>query len=146
QIETYSNSEDYALLLLKADKSEKIDLYSKTETESNYDASEKFNIKFDLKTNLTDIVDNYSKIEDNALLLLFKADNTELFDAYFKSEDDELLSLKVNKIQLGNYIGLSSTQPITRQKQFATFFLSKISKLSKYDASMLLIGGAVILV
>ncbi|KAA6380519.1 MAG: hypothetical protein EZS28_023955 [Streblomastix strix] len=145
-IYSQSNSDDYALLLLKSDKSELIDLYTKTETDSNYNASEEFSIKVDLKANLTVIVDNYLKIEDDVLLLLFKADNTELFDAYFKSEDEALLSLKADKIKLVNYISLSYTQTITRQKQFSTIFISKLSKLSKYNASMLLAGGSVILV
>ncbi|KAA6384311.1 MAG: hypothetical protein EZS28_020165 [Streblomastix strix] len=67
--------------------------------------------KLDLKANIADIADNYSKIEDDKLLLL-KADMTQLIDqysknetyardeVYTKSEDVALLLLKADKSEL----------------------------------------------
>ncbi|KAA6385713.1 MAG: hypothetical protein EZS28_018759, partial [Streblomastix strix] len=75
-----------ALLLLRADKSELTDSYSKTEDDA----------LLLLKVNVAKIVDSYSKQEDDALLLL-KADKSELLDSYFKTEDDALLLLKADK-------------------------------------------------
>ncbi|KAA6363679.1 MAG: hypothetical protein EZS28_040795, partial [Streblomastix strix] len=72
-------------LLLKADKSELIDAYSKTEADALLDE----------KLNISDQIDAYTKQEDDALLLL-KADKTELIDAYTKQEADALLDDKLN--------------------------------------------------
>ncbi|KAA6391145.1 MAG: hypothetical protein EZS28_013328 [Streblomastix strix] len=83
--DTYTKSEDNALLLLKANVAEFVDSYSKTEDDA----------LLLLKANVSDIVDSYSKTEDDALLLL-KADKTQLIDSYTKSEDDALLLLKAN--------------------------------------------------
>ncbi|KAA6370401.1 MAG: hypothetical protein EZS28_034072, partial [Streblomastix strix] len=46
-----------------------------------------------LKANVADIVESYSKTEDDALLLL-KADKS---DTYSKTEDEALLLLKTDK-------------------------------------------------
>ncbi|KAA6333376.1 MAG: hypothetical protein EZS28_053182 [Streblomastix strix] len=67
-----TKSEDDALLLLKADKTQLIDSYTKDETDN-------------LLNNKTDNVVSCSKSEDDALLLL-KADKTQLIDSYSKSE------------------------------------------------------------
>ncbi|KAA6402481.1 MAG: hypothetical protein EZS28_001994 [Streblomastix strix] len=73
------------MLLLKADKSELIDSYSKVEDDD----------LLALKINVADIIDSYSKIDDGALLLL-KANVADIIDSYFKTEDDALLLLKAN--------------------------------------------------
>ncbi|KAA6399773.1 MAG: hypothetical protein EZS28_004699 [Streblomastix strix] len=52
-----------------------------------------------LKANVEDIMDSYSKTEDDALLLL-KAHKSERIDFYCKSEDEALLLLKADKTQL----------------------------------------------
>ncbi|KAA6390664.1 MAG: hypothetical protein EZS28_013806 [Streblomastix strix] len=83
--ESYDQEQLDEMLLLKADRSELIDAYSKTED----------NALLLLKANVADIVDSYFKTEDDALLLL-KADKTELIDAYSKTEDEALLLLKAN--------------------------------------------------
>ncbi|KAA6378218.1 MAG: hypothetical protein EZS28_026255 [Streblomastix strix] len=61
--------ENDALLLLKADKSELIDIYSKTEADAFLEE----------KLNISDQIDAYTKQEDDALLLL-KIDKSELAD------------------------------------------------------------------
>ncbi|KAA6335967.1 MAG: hypothetical protein EZS28_052918, partial [Streblomastix strix] len=87
----------------------------------------------DKKQNISDQIDAYPKIEDDALLLR-KADKTELIDAsskteadmlldeklnisdqidvYTKYEDDALLLLKADKTELADYVDLDSTQTI----------------------------------
>ncbi|KAA6379153.1 MAG: hypothetical protein EZS28_025319 [Streblomastix strix] len=85
-IDSYSKTEDDALLLLKADKTLLIDSDSKSEDDA----------LLLLKDNIVDIVDSYSKIEDDALLLL-KTDKSELIDSYSKIEYDALLVLKADK-------------------------------------------------
>ncbi|KAA6385880.1 MAG: hypothetical protein EZS28_018590, partial [Streblomastix strix] len=72
-------------LLLKADKTQLIDSYSKTEADE----------LLALKLNTSDKIDAYIKQEDDALLLL-KADKTELIDAYSKTDADALLDEKLN--------------------------------------------------
>ncbi|KAA6393092.1 MAG: hypothetical protein EZS28_011378 [Streblomastix strix] len=79
-IDSFTKTEDYALLLLKADKT---DTYSKTETDT----------PLDVKLNVVDIVDNYSKTEDDTLLLL-KDDKS---DTYTKTETNTLLDDKADK-------------------------------------------------
>ncbi|KAA6372156.1 MAG: hypothetical protein EZS28_032319, partial [Streblomastix strix] len=151
---TYTKTKDEALLFLKADKSEVIDSYSKTEDDAllllKADKSDTYSKTEDdalllLKANVVDIVDSYSKTEDNALLLL-KADKNELIDSYSKIEDDALLLLKANVADLTNYVDLTSAQTITGQKQFGVINVSNISKLNKNDASILLAGGGDMLV
>ncbi|KAA6372024.1 MAG: hypothetical protein EZS28_032449, partial [Streblomastix strix] len=153
-IDSYSKTDDDALILLKADKTELIDSYSKTEDDA-------------LLLLKADKSDTYSKTEDDALLLLkanvvdivdsyskteddaillLKADKTELIDSYSKTEDDALLLLKVNVADLTNYVDLTSAQTITGQKQFSVINVSNISKQSKNDASILLAGGGDMLV
>ncbi|KAA6376298.1 MAG: hypothetical protein EZS28_028174 [Streblomastix strix] len=77
--------EDDALLLLKADKTELIDAYNKTEADA----------LFDDKLNISDQIDAYSKADYDALLLL-KTNKSELIDSYLKTETDEKLALKLN--------------------------------------------------
>ncbi|KAA6404098.1 MAG: hypothetical protein EZS28_000375 [Streblomastix strix] len=69
QIDAYFKYEVNDLLLLKADKTELIDAYSKTEVDALLDD----------KLNISDQINTYSNTEDDALLLL-KADKTELAD------------------------------------------------------------------
>ncbi|KAA6382665.1 MAG: hypothetical protein EZS28_021810 [Streblomastix strix] len=77
-------TQNNALLLLKTDKTELIDAYSKTEDDE----------LLALKLNISDQIDAYTKQEDDALLLL-KADKTQLIDAYNKTEADALLDDKL---------------------------------------------------
>ncbi|KAA6367838.1 MAG: hypothetical protein EZS28_036635, partial [Streblomastix strix] len=128
-VESYSKSEDDALLLLKADKS---DTYSKTEDDT-------------LLLLKADKSDTYSKTKDDALLLL-KAEKTELIDACSMKEDDSLLLMKANVVDLMNYVDLNSAQTISGQKQFGVISVSSISKQSKNDTFILLVGGRDMLV
>ncbi|KAA6384412.1 MAG: hypothetical protein EZS28_020061 [Streblomastix strix] len=73
------------LLLLKTDKTQLIDAYSKTQADALLDD----------KLNVSDQIDAYTKGEDDALLLL-KADKTQLIDACTKGESDNLLNNKAN--------------------------------------------------
>ncbi|KAA6396953.1 MAG: hypothetical protein EZS28_007521 [Streblomastix strix] len=200
-IENEGCCEDDALLLLKADKSELIDVYSKIEGDeilalklNIFDLIDAFTKQevdtlLDNKFNICDKNDAYTKQEDDALLLL-KADKSELIDVYSKIEDDELLALKQNifdqidanskieadalfddklnitdqigafttleadallilkayKIELDNYVDLTSSQTIISQKQFGIISVFCISKQNKNDASILFAGGGDILV
>ncbi|KAA6384693.1 MAG: hypothetical protein EZS28_019780, partial [Streblomastix strix] len=76
---------DEALLLLKADKSELIDAYSKTEDDE----------LLALKLNISDQIDAYTKQEDDALLDE-KLNISDQIDAYNKTEADALLDEKLN--------------------------------------------------
>ncbi|KAA6384834.1 MAG: hypothetical protein EZS28_019638 [Streblomastix strix] len=172
-IDSYSKIEDDALLLLKANVADIVDSYSKIEDDVLLDAKAdktdtytktETDALLDAKANFVDIVESYSKIEEDALQLLkadksdtytkietdtlldAKADKTELIDSYSKIEDDALLLLKANVTDLTNYVDLTSAQTITGQKQFGIISVSKISKLSKNDASILLAGGEDMLV
>ncbi|KAA6390096.1 MAG: hypothetical protein EZS28_014376, partial [Streblomastix strix] len=150
-IDAYTKTEDDALLLQKADQST---TYIKTETDSLHDA----------KADNTDIIDVYTKTENDVLLLLkvdksdiysktetdtlldAKADKTEIIDAYTKTETDTKLDEKVDKTELDDYDDLTSAQIITDQKQFSIISVSSVSKQSKNDASILLAGGGDMLV
>ncbi|KAA6404431.1 MAG: hypothetical protein EZS28_000052 [Streblomastix strix] len=83
QSASYSKSEDDALLLLKADKTQLIDSSTKGETNN-------------LLNNKADTGVSYTKTEDYALLLL-KADKST---TYIKTEDDAHLLLNTDKTQL----------------------------------------------
>ncbi|KAA6403788.1 MAG: hypothetical protein EZS28_000681 [Streblomastix strix] len=107
-IDAYSKTEDDALLLLKANVVDIVDSYSKTKDDA----------LLLLKANVVDIVDSYSKTEDDLLLhlkadksdtysksednalLLLKADKTELIDSYSMTEDDALLILKAKVVDI----------------------------------------------
>ncbi|KAA6389251.1 MAG: hypothetical protein EZS28_015224 [Streblomastix strix] len=78
-------TQDDALLLLKADKTELIDAYSKTEDDK----------LLALKLNISDYINAYSKQEVNALIIL-KVEKTELIDAYSKTDIDALLDDNLN--------------------------------------------------
>ncbi|KAA6376204.1 MAG: hypothetical protein EZS28_028269 [Streblomastix strix] len=73
------------LLDAKADKTELIDSYTKTETDS----------KLDEKADKTELIDSYTKKEDDALLDA-KADKTQLIDSYTKTKDEALLDAKAD--------------------------------------------------
>ncbi|KAA6375697.1 MAG: hypothetical protein EZS28_028777 [Streblomastix strix] len=141
----YSKSETYA----------RDEVYTKTETDE----------KLDLKANVADIIDAYTKSETDtnfvgaeefSTLFDAKADKTDIIGAYSKTETDEKLDLKansdyvsanyVNKTELDDYVELTSAQKITGQKQFGIISVSSISKQSKNDALILLAGGGDMLV
>ncbi|KAA6377965.1 MAG: hypothetical protein EZS28_026507 [Streblomastix strix] len=65
--------------------------YNKSQTNSQTETDQKLN----LKLNISDQIDAYTKTQDDALLLL-KADKTQLIDAYSKTEADALLDDKLN--------------------------------------------------
>ncbi|KAA6356499.1 MAG: hypothetical protein EZS28_047974, partial [Streblomastix strix] len=94
------------------------------------------------KADKAQLIDSYSKSEDDALLLL-KADTGV---SYSKSEDDALLLLKADKTDLNNFVDLTSAQTVSGQKQFSVISVSSISKQSKNDASILLAGGGDMLI
>ncbi|KAA6384490.1 MAG: hypothetical protein EZS28_019982, partial [Streblomastix strix] len=148
---------DDALQLLKVDKSELIDAYTKTEDDE----------MLALKLNISDQIDAYTKQEDDALQLL-KVDKSELIEAYTKTEDDEMPALKLNisdqidaytkqeddallllnanKSELADYVNLGTAQTITGQKQFNIITVANVSKQGKNDASIFLAGGGDMLV
>ncbi|KAA6384174.1 MAG: hypothetical protein EZS28_020300 [Streblomastix strix] len=98
-----------------------------------------------LKADKTELIDAYSKSEDDALLLL-KADKSELIDSYPKSEDDALLLLKVNVADWTNYVDQTSAQTISGQKLFGIISVSSISKQNQNDAFILFAGGGDMLI
>ncbi|KAA6371182.1 MAG: hypothetical protein EZS28_033290 [Streblomastix strix] len=153
QSASYTKSEDDAFLLLKADKTQLIDLYTKGETNS-------------LLNNKADNGVSYSKGEDDALLLL-KADKTQLIDSYnkseddareevyTKSEDDTLLFVKADKTQLidsytkgetdnflnNNFVNKSNEQTITGSTTHTSIVnATGFVKAGKDDTSVLLAG------
>ncbi|KAA6373420.1 MAG: hypothetical protein EZS28_031054 [Streblomastix strix] len=81
-VDAYIKTLDDALLLLKADKTQLIDTYTKGETNNP------LNTKADSGV-------SYIKQENEALPLL-KADKSQLIDAYIKQEDDNLLNNKAD--------------------------------------------------
>ncbi|KAA6379703.1 MAG: hypothetical protein EZS28_024770 [Streblomastix strix] len=135
-IDSYSKTEDDALQLLKANVVDIVDSYSKSEDDA----------LLLLKADKSELIDSYSKTEDDALLLL-KADKSELIDSYSKTEDDALLLLKANVADLTDYVDLTSAQTIYAYKQFQSLInVFSISKQGKNDASILLAGGGEMLV
>ncbi|KAA6398926.1 MAG: hypothetical protein EZS28_005546 [Streblomastix strix] len=97
QSASYTKSEDNALLLLKADKTQLIDSYTKGETDNL------LNIKVDTRI-------SYSKRKNNAFLLM-KADKTQLIDSYSNGETNNLLDNVVN--QSTTYIKTETDQLIS---------------------------------
>ncbi|KAA6387198.1 MAG: hypothetical protein EZS28_017274 [Streblomastix strix] len=90
QSASYTKSDDDTLLLLKADKTQLIDSYTKTETNNL------LNNKIDNGASKTDTGVSYTKIEDDSLLFA-KADKTQLIDSYSKTETNNLLNDKANQ-------------------------------------------------
>ncbi|KAA6401847.1 MAG: hypothetical protein EZS28_002624 [Streblomastix strix] len=130
-----SKIEDDALLLLKADKTQLIDYYSKSDDDA----------LLLLKVDKADFEEYYLIILVDKLLN-DKADKTDLIDSYSNSEDDALFLLKADKTDLNTFVDLQSSQTISGQKQFGTISVSHKSKLSENDASILLAGGGDMLV
>ncbi|KAA6395605.1 MAG: hypothetical protein EZS28_008870 [Streblomastix strix] len=140
--ESYSQQQLDALLLLKADKSELIDSYSKTENDTlldekadktdTYTKTENDTL-LDDKADKTDIFDTYSKTEDDALLLL-KADKS---DTYSKTEDDALLLLKANVVDIVDSYSKSEDDALLLLKADKTELIDSYSK-TEDDALLLL--------
>ncbi|KAA6357404.1 MAG: hypothetical protein EZS28_047069, partial [Streblomastix strix] len=108
---SYTKSEDDALLLLKADKTQLIDSYTKGETDNL------LNYKSDTGVSCT-------KDEDDALLLL-KADKTQLIDSYSKSETyarDEVYT----KGEADNMLNNKANQTTTYAKIETDYLISQI--------------------
>ncbi|KAA6402354.1 MAG: hypothetical protein EZS28_002117 [Streblomastix strix] len=104
QIDAQTKTQDDALLLLKADKTQIIDEYNKIEVYALLD--DKLNVSDQIdaytKGETNNLLNNkansgvsYTKGEDDALLLL-KADKTQLIDAYTKGETNNLLNNKAD--------------------------------------------------
>ncbi|KAA6402904.1 MAG: hypothetical protein EZS28_001566 [Streblomastix strix] len=125
--DTYTKTETDTLLYDKAYKTVIIDAYNTTETDE----------KLNLKANVADIVDCYSKTETDTLL----DDKADKINTYTKTETDTLLDGKADKTDLANYVDLTSARTISGQKQFGIISVSSISKQSKNDASIPLVGG-----
>ncbi|KAA6379326.1 MAG: hypothetical protein EZS28_025148 [Streblomastix strix] len=116
---SYTKDEEDALLLLKADKTELIDSYSKSETyvrDEVYTKSEDDALLL-LKTDKTQLIDSYSKTETYARDEVFtKTETKNLLNnktdtevSYTKDEDDALLLLKANKTELIDSYSKSET-------------------------------------
>ncbi|KAA6369837.1 MAG: hypothetical protein EZS28_034636 [Streblomastix strix] len=135
-IEDVGCCEDDALLLLKADKTELIDAYSKTEDDE----------LLALKLNISDQIDAYNKSEVDELLD-DKLNITDQIDAYSKIEDNVMLQCKAGKSELDYYVDLTSARTITGQKQFnSNVCAAAFAKTGKNDASILPAGGGDMLV
>ncbi|KAA6398959.1 MAG: hypothetical protein EZS28_005515 [Streblomastix strix] len=151
QSNSYSKSEDDALLLAKADKSQLIDSYTKAQDDA-------------LLLAKADKLTTYTKSEDDALLLL-KADKTQLIDSYTKAQDDALLLAKAdvlttynktkidemigNKVDnqtLVNLVNTTEDQIVNGNKQFTSNVTATgFAKSGKDNTSILLAGGGDIL-
>ncbi|KAA6382871.1 MAG: hypothetical protein EZS28_021602, partial [Streblomastix strix] len=107
QSASFSKSDDDALLLLKADKTQLIDSLTKGKTYNQL--KNKANTDVSCSKSETYSRDEANtKSEDDALLLL-NADKTQLIDSYTKSEDDALLLLNSDKTQLIDSYSKSET-------------------------------------
>ncbi|KAA6369300.1 MAG: hypothetical protein EZS28_035173 [Streblomastix strix] len=109
QSASYTKSEDDALLLLKADKTQLIDSYYKSETYARDVVFTKTETN-NLLNNKADTGVSYTKGEVDALLLL-KADKTQLIDSYNKSETyakDEVYTKGETNNLLDNKANLST--------------------------------------
>ncbi|KAA6389346.1 MAG: hypothetical protein EZS28_015127 [Streblomastix strix] len=149
-IDSYSKSEDDALLLLKAYVADIVDSYFKKDDDA----------LFLLKANIVDIVDSYSKTEDDTLLdaktdksdtytktktdtlLDAKADKSELIDSYSKTEDDALLLLKADKSDTQTE---TQTDSMLDEKADKTELIDSYTK-SEEDALSILKANAVDLI
>ncbi|KAA6382367.1 MAG: hypothetical protein EZS28_022107 [Streblomastix strix] len=151
---SYSKSEDDALLLAKADKTQLIDAYIKTEDDAlllakadkttTYTKTEDDALLL-LKADKTQLIDSFTKTQDDALLAL-KLNIIDQIDAYSEAQNDALLLLKADRTELDKFINLQSAQTISGAKQFGVISATAISKLSKNDASILLAGGGDMLI
>ncbi|KAA6343447.1 MAG: hypothetical protein EZS28_052310, partial [Streblomastix strix] len=91
-------------------------------------------------------LDEYYTAGQVDALLDENADKKQLIDSYSKFEDDALLLLKADKTDLNNYVDQTSAQTVSGQKQFGIVSVSGFSKQSKNDESLLLAEGGDILV
>ncbi|KAA6395671.1 MAG: hypothetical protein EZS28_008801 [Streblomastix strix] len=117
-IDSYSKTEDDAHLLLKADQ---LTTYTKTETDTLFDVKAdktdtytktETDTLLDAKADKTELIASYSKTEDDALLLL-KADQ---LTTYTKTETDTLLDAKADKTELID--AYSKCETYTRDKVY----------------------------
>ncbi|KAA6384072.1 MAG: hypothetical protein EZS28_020404 [Streblomastix strix] len=105
---SYTKGEDDALLLLKADKTQLIDSYTKIETNN-------------LLNNNVNTGVSYTKGEVDALLLL-KADKTQLIDSYTKGETNNLSANKADsgisytKGETNNFLANKADSGISQTK------------------------------
>ncbi|KAA6395698.1 MAG: hypothetical protein EZS28_008777 [Streblomastix strix] len=117
-------TQDDALLLLKADKTELIDDYNKTEVEALFDdklyVSDQINAntktqddaQLQMKADKIQLIDAYTKIETN--YLLYSKANTG--DSYTKGDDDALLLLNADKIQLIDVYSKTEVDTLLNEK------------------------------
>ncbi|KAA6396570.1 MAG: hypothetical protein EZS28_007903 [Streblomastix strix] len=154
---SYSKSEDDALLLLKADKTQLIDSYSKSETYARDDVYTKSedDALLLLKADKTQLIDSNTKDETNNLLNSktdngvtysksetndrdeIDTSNVDLRSYYSKTKTDEFLDEKANTTDLSNYMNLCTAQKINANKTFnnACRFVSSIDGMSTVTES-----------
>ncbi|KAA6373038.1 MAG: hypothetical protein EZS28_031435 [Streblomastix strix] len=122
-IDAYSKTENDTLLDAKADKT---DYYTKTETDS----------KLDEKADKTELIDAYTNIETDSKLDE-KADKTELIDAYTNIETDSKLDEKVDKTELIDSYTKTETNTLLDDKAEKTDIIDAYTK-AEDDALLLL--------
>ncbi|KAA6380616.1 MAG: hypothetical protein EZS28_023858 [Streblomastix strix] len=156
-------------LLLKADKTQLIDAYTKGETNNLFNNKANSGVSYtkgeadNLLSSKVDSGVSYTKGEDVALQLL-KADKTQLIDSYTNGETDSLLNNKVNQstifnkteieylisqidigdVDLSGYMTLDTAYTITANKTFnnACRFVSSIVGMSSITSSSFIKSGA----
>ncbi|KAA6377335.1 MAG: hypothetical protein EZS28_027138 [Streblomastix strix] len=128
---SYTKSEVDTLPLLKADKTQLIDSYTKTETDNP------LNNKANQST-------TYTKTETNQLTSDIDVGDVDLTDYCYKTKTEELLGEKLSTTYFANYVTLGTSQAITANKTFnnACIFVSSIDGLSTVTGSSFIKSGA----
>ncbi|KAA6395207.1 MAG: hypothetical protein EZS28_009269 [Streblomastix strix] len=120
-----------ALLLLKADKTQFIDSYTKTQTNN-------------LLNNKANQSTTFTKLEIDQLISQIDKGNVDLSSYYMKIKTDELLDEKADIIDLANYVTLDTAQTITANNTFNNNcrFVSSIDGISTVTGSSFIKSGA----
>ncbi|KAA6384955.1 MAG: hypothetical protein EZS28_019519 [Streblomastix strix] len=160
--DTYTKTETDSKLDEKANKTELIDAYIETETDSNetYARDEVYTKAEDdalllLKADKTELINSYIKTETDSKLYL-QANVADIVDSYSKTETDSnfvaaeefstLLDAKVDKTELDDYVDLTFAQTISGTKQFNIISIGTVSKQNINETSILLADGGDMLV
>ncbi|KAA6369779.1 MAG: hypothetical protein EZS28_034694, partial [Streblomastix strix] len=140
---SYIKGEDDALLLLKFDKTQLIDSYSKSETYSSDDVYTKLEADNLLDNNANQST-TYTKTETDYIISQIDVSDVDLTDYYNITKTDELLGEKADTIELSNYVTLGTSQTITANKTFsnACRFLSSTNGMSTVTGSSFINYGA----
>ncbi|KAA6376025.1 MAG: hypothetical protein EZS28_028449 [Streblomastix strix] len=167
---SYTKGQDDTLLLLKADKTQLIDSYNKTDVDNLLNNKANSGVSCTkgeddalllLKVDKTQLIDSYTKGEINNFLNNNKADSVV---SQTKGEDDALLLLKTNQsttyikieidylisqievsdVDLSGCMTLGTSQTITANKTFnnACRFISSIDGMSTVTGSQFVKSGA----